>query len=252
MRHISILFLLSLLAYTTAFAQSEPDHYLKISYFDAESGDLILQNSEQIKAKYQQRVDQEMIVSWRMYHVLFSSNATYRYRFVTVETVESLNDMETESNLADGFASEMESSQMPLMKVHSEIWGARGKVVGRGTEQPSRYKNANFMTVQPDRLDDYYDLESQIAAPLHQYQADAGKMDGWNFYRLIFPTGSAVQYNFITADYYSRLEQIEFGFSPEVMADIHPELDQEEFEEFADTIRERVWSDLWELVLSVE
>jgi len=252
MRHFFLFSFLLVFTHTAIFAQTEPEHYVRITYYDTETGELILSNSDQITAKYQDRVDQDIIVSWRMYHVLFSSNAARRYRFVTVETAKSLNDFESESNLAETVRSKITGKRTPIAKVHSEIWGARGKVVGLKAEPPARYKNTNFMTVQPGRLDDYHRLESQIAAPLHQHLADSGKMEGWNFYRLIFPTGSAVQYNFITADYYSKLEQIEFGITPEVMAEIHPELDQQEFEEFADTIRERVWSDLWELVLSVE
>lgn len=73
-------------------------------------------------------------------------------------------------------------------------------------------------------------------------------MDGWAFHRLVFPTGTATPYNFITADFYNSLEQIEMGITRWIIEEVHPDMDVDEFEEFADAIRERVFSDLWELL----
>lgn len=256
MRYLSSLVLITLILSTnTLSAQSEPDQYLKISYhhFQDEAVMMIQLGLEQLKDSQQQRIDNGYINSWRLYEVLYSSNATHRYNYVIVEISDELND-EPAIELKEGFP-ELQIAIAALIKstrVHSEIWGTRGKVYRDDSDEPSLYKNANFMTVQSDRFDDYFNLETDIAAPAHQYMTDHGYMNGWNFHQLIFPTGSAVKYNFITADFYSKLKQIEHGITPDIMMEVHPGFDMDEFEEYADTIRERVWSDLWKLILVVE
>lgn len=235
-----------------AIAQSATGNYLKITYFQVDDEKLYIFEElaghwKEAKADLIQTTDR---LAWRLYHVPFSSNQSYRYNFVSVEVADNLNALE-----GDIYRDPELMAQPPMIKlffaVHSEIWKTESAVYGEKTP-PSRYLNANFMYAQPDRLDEYLELESGIAQPLHQNQVENNRMDGWNFNRLIFPTGTTVPYNFITTDYYNRLEQIEMGITKEIITQVHPDMDVNEFEDFADSIRERVWSDLWELVEFVQ
>ena len=234
-------------------AQADAGFYLKVTYYEASAGVLISHHSNDVRGIQQQRVDSGEIAAWRFYKVLYSSNAAHRYQFVTVEIADQLNGLQTPpSDRTNLFIEGAHENILIASKVHSEIWRTRAGVYRTGLVSPSRYKNANFMRATPGRLEEYLDLEINIAAPLHQNQADNGRMDGWNFNRLIFPTGTAVAYNFITTDFYSELEQIEMGITRELITRVHPDLDVDEFEDFADSIRTRVWSDLWELLDHVE
>lgn len=236
-------------------AQSEPDQYLKVTYYQFQDDGLAAINQllNQMKASNTSRVESGEIESWRFYKVLFSSNATHRYNFAVVEIADELIHLQSKESLSDDSLSDFVIHRVLLSsKVHAEIWGTLGKVSSDQHTAPSIYKNVNFMRVQGDRFDDYFNLEIDIAGPAQQYMTDLGLMDGWNFHRLIFPTGSAVAYNFITTDFYSTLDQIENGIDANIMSEVHPELNMSEFEDYADTIRERVWSDLWLLVESTD
>jgi hypothetical protein len=233
-------------------AQSDTGHYQKVTYFqvDGEKLHLFEELAGHWKESKEDLIQTGDRLAWRLYHVPFSSNEKHRYNFVSVEIASTLNALESEiKNDPDLMA------QPPMIKlffaVHSEIWKTEADVYGDGTP-PSRYLNANFMYAQPDRIRDYLELETDIARPLHQNQTNNNRMDGWNFNRLVFPTGTTVPYNFITTDFYSKLEQIEMGITREIIMNVHPEMDVSEFEDFADSIRERVWSDLWELLKFVE
>lgn len=255
MRLILLLIFLFFLTSSILYAQSEPDQYLKVTYFQFQDNGIVFVNQllDELKNSQMSRVENGEIEAWRFYEVLFSSNATHRYNFVVVEIADELNDLQTdltfEENSLSGLAI---NSLLFSSKIHSEIWGARGKVYSDQRPAPSLYKNVNFMAVQSDRIDDYHTLEIDIAGPAQQYMTEIGLMDGWNFHRLIFPTGSAVKYNYTTSDFYSSLDQIENGINANIMSEVHPELNMSEFEDYADTIRERVWSDLWKLVESTD
>lgn len=255
MRFILLFISIFLLITVTLHAQSEPDQYLKVTYYQFQDDGITVTNQlmDEMKSSQLSRVESGEIDSWRFYKVLFSSNATHRYNFVVVEIADELNNLQSEITFDEsslfGFAI---NRLLFSNKVHAEIWGTRGKVHSDQRTAPSLYKNVNFMAVQSDRIDDYHNLEIDVAGPAQQYMTDIGLMDGWNFHRLIFPTGSAVVYNFITSDFYSSLDQIENGIDANIMSEVHPDLNMSEFEDYADTIRERVWSDLWLLVESTD
>jgi hypothetical protein len=243
-----ILFIL--LSPFTLLAQSQSGDYLKVTYLQVEKNHLseFLDGIDEWKEHHQAKMNEdEQYKAWRLYQVPYSSSGQW-YNFVSVGIASNLNTFQTEERMDVRTLREGQGHQLKLNHaVHSEIWKTETGVFSDATE-PSRYLNANFMFAYPESLQDYLHLETEIAEPLHQNQAENNRMDGWNFYRLVFPTGSMVAYNFITADHYSNLEQIEMGITREVIMDVHPDLNVDEFEDFADSIRERVWSDLWELV----
>lgn len=250
---LTVLMFLSIqLSAPILYAQSETGHYQKVTYYQVggEKLHLFEELADHWKDTKEDLIQTGDRLAWRLYHVPFSSNEKYRYNFVSVEIASSLNALEN-----DIYQNPDLMAQPPMIKlffaVHSEIWKTEADVYGDGTP-PSRYLNANFMYAQPDRIGEYLELETDIAHPLHQNQTDNNRMDGWNFNRLVFPTGTTVPYNFITTDLYSRLEQIEMGITREIIMNVHPDMDVSEFEDFADSIRKRVWSDLWELVEFVE
>lgn len=240
----------TLFSIQSLFAQSEPGNYQKVTYYhvDRENLDSFMDKVEEWKGAHQNQINNSDRLAWRLYRVPFSSNASAWYNFVTIEISSDLNSMQTPERNTILSLREGNDHQMKLSyAVHSEIWTTEAEVYGEANP-PSRYINANFMYAIPHTIDEYLELEIDIAKPLHQHQTDNNRMDGWNFNRLIFPTGTTVDYNFITTDFYNNLEQIEMGITREVIMSVHPDMDVDEFEDFADSIRERVWSDLWELV----
>ena len=255
MRFILLFISIFLFLHASLYAQSEPDQYLKVTYYHFQDDGITVANQllDEMKNSQMGRVESGEIDAWRFYRVLFSSNATHRYNFVIVEIADELNSLQSENTYDESTLSGFAINRLLFSyKVHAEIWGTRGKVSSGQYTEPSLYKNVNFMSVQGDRFDDYFSLELDIAGPASRHMADTGLMDAWNFHRLIFPTGSAVAYNFITADFYSSLDQIENGIDANIMSVVHPDLNMSEFEDYADTIRERVWSDLWLLIESTD
>jgi hypothetical protein len=230
-------------------AQADTGHYQKVTYYQVTKDGLpyFLEGVPDWKASHRNKINSSERVAWRLYRVPMSSSAAW-YNFVSVEIAPNLNALQTvERNTVSSLRNERDQRVKLSFAAHSEIWKTEAVVNGEGTP-PSRYLNANFMYAYPENLSEYLELETDIAKQLHQNQTDNNRMDGWSFNRLVFPTGTTVAYNFITTDFYSNLEQIEMGITREVIMNVHPGMNVDEFEEFADSIRERVWSDLWELI----
>jgi len=249
-RIISAILLVFSLINSSLNAQSASGEFLNVTYLNVERGGVpgFLEDVEEWKESYQQVIDNSDLTAWRLYRVPYSSNGSIWYNFVSVEIAPNLNALQSaDRNNVTTLQQEIDHQMKLSFAVHSEIWKTEEDVFGESSS-PSRYVNANFMYAVPETMGDYLELEIDIAAPLHQHQTERNRMDGWNFNRLVFPTGTTVDYNFVTADHYSNLEQIEMGITREVIMNVHPDMDVSEFEDFADSIRERVWSDLWELI----
>ncbi len=249
-RIISASLLIVLFLTSSLFGQSKTGDYMKVTYLEVDKESLsgFLDGVSQWKETHQQKINGSDRVAWRLYRVPFSSNGSAWYNFVSVEIAPNLNALEASNRNSLTTLKEEKDHEMKLsFAVHAEIWKTEADIFG-GSSSPSRYVNANFMYAVPETMGDYLELEIDIAAPLHRHQTEQNRMDGWTFNRLVFPTGTAVAYNFITADHYSNLEQIELGITREIIMNVHPDMDVNEFEDFADSIRERVWSDLWELI----
>jgi hypothetical protein len=237
-----------------AAAQSNAGTYQKVTYYqvDKDNLDQFLDDVATWKDQHRSAMQRTDRTGWRLYRVVMSSSAGAWYNFVTIEQAANLNALQERSrSSAESLKRDRDKRIKLSFAVHSEIWFTEAEVSENGST-PSRYLNANFMYAVPHALADYLELEIDIAAPLHQHQADNNRMDGWNFNRLVFPTGTTVAYNFVTTDFYSSLEQIEMGITREVIMNVHPGMNVDEFEDFADSIRERVWSDLWELIEFVD
>lgn len=248
---LPVLFLMLLLSPAASLhGQADTGQFQKVTYFQVTKDGLdnFLEGVPDWKASHRNKINSGERLAWRIYRVPMSSSGSAWYNFVTVEIASNLNALQSvERNTLSSLRNERDHRVKLSYAVHSEIWQTEAEVYGEGT-RPSRYLNANFMYAFPENLSEYLELETDIAKPLHQNQTDNNRMNGWNFNRLVFPTGTTVAYNFITTDFYSSLEQIEMGITREVIMNVHPNMNVDEFEEFADSIRERVWSDLWELI----
>jgi hypothetical protein len=241
LRRIGLMFAFLMLMPTIGVvAQTTDLVYQRVTYLQVQAADI-----ESFLASVSQMPVREQ-VDWRLYQVPFSSNSVRRYNYVLLEIAAEFRFLQSEERLTTDV---IRRNRQPLAwSVHSEIWRTRATVYGAAMEYPSRYVNANFMRVTGGRTDDYVRLETDIAKGLHQDQVDNARMNGWNFYQLVFPTGRQVLYQFVTTDYYSSIEQNEHNITREIIQRVHPDMDVDEFDAYADGIRERVFSDLWELI----
>ena len=246
MRHFCLIGLLLSLA-VSLHGQSREGAYIKVDYLLVESGDIesFLNQARSAWNELQEaRVEACTMTRWQLYRVVFPGLSGRRHNFVSVEVGAGLDDLE---------APDLETSAawreelMPLLAlknvVHSELWKTVSTVQKNPDMRPSRYLNPNYMQVTPGKTEEYIEMETEFARPVHEWLTRDGRREGWEFYRIVLPGGANQRVEFIAADLYSGLEEIKFGFTPAIVEEVHGD----RVFEFGD-LRQALWSEIWELV----
>lgn len=237
-------------------AQSEQGTYLHIDYIKVENHEteaFLEQVQNTFKPIQRARIDNGVINEWYLYKVVFPGSQNSSYDYVIITGSSSLGGFEDINSQVSGEVSDEQTLllnyQNQLRPNHSELWAVRNSVFKNLTENhPSRYIRINYMDVKLGQEYQYQMFEDEIARPLHEDRMDLDRMNGWELYELIAPGGTDYGYNFSTADFYNKLEHIEFGFTDELIRKNHPDTDVNEFFENIYRTRDLVRSEIWELV----
>lgn len=256
-----LLFLTVLFAGTVCAQIASDEEYKKMDYIHVNADQLFTftdQVANELRAVYQQLVEDDVLKQWHLYHVSYPGGEKARYNFVSIVTASDLAAFE------DVFSSVSASPYIPaasgseISPVHdsiikTELWKVENALIDSTKDHPTRYVSMDYMDVAPGKNPEYLLLEDEVAKPIHEARIEKDTMAGWEVYSLIMPGGIEYGYNFATGNFYNRLEHIEYGFTNEIInqamganANI-PEL----FETIYET-RDMVKVELWELVAHSE
>jgi hypothetical protein len=197
------------------------------------------------------------IHSWYLYKVSYPGVPNSTHNYVAITLSNSLSAFEDMEDQLSGQLSTRERERMlqnyrrHLSPTHSELWRIQNSVIGEGNEKPSRYMVMNYMNVGLGFEYEYQMMEDEVARPLHEQRMENGAMVGWELNSLIVPGGTNYGHNFSTIDYFERLEDMEFGFTDELIRQTHPDTNINEFFQNIYRTRDLVRSEVWELVESL-
>ncbi|HKL17950.1 MAG TPA: hypothetical protein VJ905_03245 [Halalkalibaculum sp.] len=259
-RILSTCFLLFFLV-SFSFSQTERLDYKKIDYISVENGnDREFLNTVKgaMSSAYQELIEAGEVKSWRLYKVNFPGGERSNYNYVNIVTTEDVRSFEDnfsnisslyfipKSNETDGLntlASIVDLEASEIWKVRSLISTDNGD-----SDKPSRYMTMDFMNVAQGRGLEYLMLEDEVAMPLHKERISRDNMTGWEVYSLILPGGTEYGYNFATGNYFDHIEDVEFGFTQELIKQTMPGTDVADLLETIYETRDLVKSELWELI----
>lgn len=253
--------LLLLFIVSYSYSQTERLDYKKVDYIKVENGnDREFLNTVKgaMSSAYQKLIDSGDIKSWRVYKVNFPGGEKSNYNYVNIVTTEDIRSFEdnfsnisslffvpksAESNGLGGLASIVDLQA-------SEIWKVRSLIPGDTTQadEPSRYMTMDYMDVAQGRGLEYLMLEDEVAMPLHKERISRDNMKGWEVYSLILPGGTEYGYNYATGNYFDHIEDVEFGFTQELIKQTMPGTDVADLLKTIYETRDLVKSELWELI----
>lgn len=240
-----------------SFAQNQEGLYMHFDYLNIDN-DQIQSFQNQVISTFkpiqEARIDNESINGWYLYRVIYpgTQNSTYNYVVIT-----SSNNLSGFEDIDSQISTHIEASSretilrdydLYLNPNHSELWKVNNSVFADENSIPSRYIRINFMAVELGLEYEYQMFEDEIAKPLHLSSMENDEMSGWELYELIAPGGTQYGYNFSTIDYYSELEELEFGFTDELIRQNHPNTNINEFFENIYRTRDMVRTEVWELI----
>lgn len=264
MKKLTLLFVLLTLIATAAFSQNGQSTYKKFDYIRVDKNQLsTFMNlvQENLATAYQKLVDDEKIKDWALYHAEYPGGEKNHYNFVSIVTTSDLASLETifsSVTSIDYLPPEAQSGNMPTVDntvIKTELWKLENAIADSAddTNTPSKYMIMDYMKVTPGKNPDYLMLEEEVAKPIHEGRISKDKMNSWEVYSLLTPGGTEYGYNFGTANYYDKLEDLEYGFNEEI---INQSMGTNvNIPELFDTIystREHVKSELWRLVSHTE
>ncbi|MFU8811313.1 MAG: hypothetical protein ACNA78_00015 [Balneolaceae bacterium] len=231
------------------FAQSDRGSYVKIDYIYVESDqyDKFIDYLNTVLHPYKtERLENVDILEWNAYRVLYPGPQTKPYNFISKTVSASINAFDHHLNgTTDPLHEESFASQYTIVK--SELWKNQSSEYRLRNDEPSPYLKMDYMNVALGRELEYEMLEIEIAKPLHERRMEQNRLDGWKMYQLIFPGGVHYGYNYVTANYYSRLADLEFGFTDELIRSENPGVNIRQFLENIWSTRDLVKSEIWML-----
>jgi len=237
--------------------QTAPDAYLQIDYLKVESKDAAA-FEQIIEQEWQSLFDNvagdEAITGWYLYRVVYPGGMAAEYNYVSITGFTELNNIADFNSAVskhiseEGYQALWNNTFTLATHMFSEVWRTEGQIVNENVTAPSPYMVMDYMDVTPGKEFEYLALENDIARPLHQERVNQDKMHAWRTYSLIKPGGVDYGYNFATGNYYKEMNDIEFGFTNEIIKNALPGTNITEMFDAIYATRDHTKSELWELV----
>jgi hypothetical protein len=205
-----------------------------------------------------ERIKQGSIVVWYLYKVRFTgAGDNYNYAAVTL--------FDKQANIESPFKGLDVGKILPgkdLNKVLLEANSMRTIVSSTLLQRQSfvyppngpgdfKYIQVDYMKVPQGMEGEYYDVETNIWKPVHNEFIKAGSRVGWSLWSRVFPSGSGLDFQFITVNYFSEFSKIGTDDYNAAFSKAHPGKNLDELGTKTNSSRELVKSELWEVVEKV-
>ncbi|HET6556197.1 MAG TPA: hypothetical protein VFG54_02720, partial [Prolixibacteraceae bacterium] len=106
----------------------------------------------------------------------------------------------------------------------------------------------DFMKVKPGSESAYVEMEVNTWKPVHKEFINAGTRVGWSLWNEIYPGGSAMDYQYVTANYFKDFSKIGMADFNAAFEKAHAGKNMDEFNQKTTDSRDLVRSELWQLV----
>lgn len=113
-------------------------------------------------------------------------------------------------------------------------------------EHQSLYLKVDYFKAPSDQIGAYLHVEQELWKPVHQERLDQGIILGWSFYSLFVGEPDA-PYNYIAVNVFDDFEKIDYFGLSDIVAEIYPDKDLNEFYEQTRATRDVVRTEIWQV-----
>jgi len=239
-------------------AQNEPTVFAIVDFMKAKPGadDKYLDIEKNVwKPLHQERVNQGKIIGWILYRVLYTGTDD-AYNYVTMTLFDNPANLEDPwagidpAKILPGRDTEKDMQQTDQARdlVKSYLIMRQDEVIPEGGPGEIKYIEIDYMKVKPGNDAAYLDFERNIWKPIHKEFINADTRAGWSLWSMIFPGGSANDYQYITANYFSDFSKIGAADYDAAIKKAHPAKKTTELDQLALKTRDLVRSELWQIL----
>ena len=197
------------------------------------------------KPVHQELVKQGKILGWYLYRIQYTGTGD-EYNYATVTHYRG------SEHLDEGYSELFEKvhPNVPTSIIFEQTLQSRDLVSSRllqwtlqsfpeEQKEPSRYAQVNYQKSIPG--ENYFALRQDHVKPAFDLGVKEGKIEGWGLWFLRFPFGNDMPYNWVSADFYNKFEQIgNYGWL-DLLTRANPDAKM-------GASRTMVKSELWELI----
>ncbi len=213
------------------------------------------------KRIHEERIRQGVTTAWYFYSVVPGDNTVpdLPYDYITVSVYDDydmvFDDLATEAIKIAYPGIDLEElyrkNDEARAYVRSDLWKMVDVVSPYTDSKPvSEYISVNFFD-SGNHSGEHLDLETGFWAGIHEERIRRENLNSEAVFVLVNPEGSERNYNYGTIDYYDNLTQVRQPISVELARTAHPDLTEEEIQDFFDRTPEArsvFKSELWRLV----
>ncbi len=202
----------------------EQEVYVTVSYMKVApgQGDAYVQFEKELwMPVHQERVNAGNILGWYLYGVQSPSGTEVHHNYAVVTVFGSFEAMENsypegvwEKVHPDVSSDEVgERTGAARDLVRGETWQLLDQVPETPLATPAPYITVGYMKVPPGGGAQYMELE-QLWKKIHQVRINEETLANWGVYGLVFPGGSATEYNYATVSGYGAFKDLnDFDFA---------------------------------------
>jgi len=210
---------------------------------------------ENIKPMHQMRKQNGRIIGWRLFKVHFTG-ANDEYNYVGVSYYDSWAKTEPNENFPEMIkaanpkadAAAIIAKFRSLRTITHEALYSREEYVTSKTPAPLKYIIIDYMKVRDGMANEYVKVETEDWKPFHQLLVNENKMASWGLWGQVFTSGGKTAHDYVTSNAYSSYDQIGNINYAETFKRANPTKDVQASFERADKSRDRVRSELWEMI----
>lgn len=207
------------------------------------------------KPLHQERLNQGRIIGWILYRVLYTgTNDPYNYVTMTL--------FDNPAHLEDPWAGIDPAKVLPgkdIDKLSDETLKSRDlvksnlivrldEIVPEGGPGQIKYIEVDYMKVKPGNEAVYVDVEENTWKPVHQEFMKAGSRVGWSLWNEIYPAGAAMDFQYVTANYFKDFSKINAADYTAAFGKAHAGKNLDELMKKTTDSRDLVRSELWQTV----
>ncbi len=226
-----------------------------VDYMHAENPEAYIKIEEQWKKVHEERIKAGMIVGWAVYQVMFKTVGD-PYNFVTISWYDGF------SKLDKGISDEIIKAAHPDMsnkewKQFVDQTEKTRKMTASGVfhqrlscsgnlDQNGAYYILNEINVVPGKSNEYLALLEDIYKPVYEEEIKGNRRTSWSLWAK-WP-GNMKDFQYITAEGFVSLDQIEYANFSSSFANLHPGKNPDDIGNQIENLRTLVKSEMWKII----
>ena len=229
-----------------------------VDYMKVENTDEYLEIEKQWQKIHRERLKEGMIIGWAVYQIMFKT-VEDPYNFVTISWYDAFSKLDKkvpQSILDAAFPDKTKDD----WKEFDQQTNSCRKLVASGvfhqqiSTSPDLSNLANFyvvneINVKPGKSKEFLEIEREIYLPLYLEDKKNNNRLGWSLWAK-WP-GDMKDFQYVSADGYRDLEQIDQVDYLSYFSKIHPDKNVDEISDRKEELRTLVNTEMWKMIYCV-